>query len=100
MQRNILEYLEDSCRLFPDKVVFADDKAEVTYDRFVRQSRYVGAYLLEKVLNGKKGGPVAVFIDRSIQSLTGFFGAVYAGCFYVPVDRQMPAASAYRLVMI
>ena len=92
MQRNILEYLEDSCRLFPDKVVFAVDKAEVTYDRFVRQSRYVGAYLLEKVLNGKKGGPVAVFIDRSIQSLTGFFGAVYAGCFYVPVDRQMPAA--------
>ena len=50
MQRNILEYLEDSCSLFPDKVVFADDKAEVTYDRFVRQSRYVGAYLLEKVL--------------------------------------------------
>ena len=37
MQRNILDNLEDYCSLFPDKVVFADDKVEVTYDRFVRQ---------------------------------------------------------------
>lgn len=92
MQRNVLEYLEDSCRLFPEKIVFADDRAEITYESFVRQSKYLGAYLHEKVLDGKKGVPVAVFIERSIQSLTGFFGVVYAGCFYVPIDRQMPAA--------
>ena len=42
--------------------------------------------------------PVAVFIDRSIESLTGFFGAVYSGNFYVPIDRQMPAART-RLIL-
>lgn len=92
MQRSVLDYLENSCKLFPDKVIFADDKSEVTYEEFVRQSRYLGVFLQEKILKGKTGIPVAVFIDRSIQSLTGFFGAVYGGCFYVPVDRQMPAA--------
>lgn len=92
MQRNVLEYLEKSCRQFPGKVVFADDKEKITYEEFVRQARFIGAYLLEKALSGKKGAPVAVFIDRSIQSLTGFFGTVYGGGFYVPVDRQMPAA--------
>lgn len=92
MQRNVLEYLEDSCKAFPEKTVFADDKMEISYEEFLKQSRYLGAYLYEKVLKGEVRVPVAVFIDRSIQSLTGFFGAVYAGCFYVPIDRQMPAA--------
>lgn len=92
MQRNVLEYLEDSCKAFPEKTVFADDKTEISYEEFLKQSRYLGAYLYEKVLKGEVRVPVAVFIDRSIQSLTGFFGAVYAGCFYVPIDRQMPAA--------
>lgn len=92
MQRNILEYLESSCEAFPNKVVFADDKSEITYQEFVASARFLGAFLLEHKLVGKTGAPVAVFIDRSIHSLTGFFGAVYSGCFYVPIDRQMPVA--------
>lgn len=92
MQRNVLEYLENSCALFPDKVIFADDKSQITYKEFKRQAKYLGVYLLENELNGKTGAPIAVFIDRSINSLAGFFGAVYSGCFYVPIDRQMPAA--------
>lgn len=92
MQRNVLEYLENSCETFPDKVVFADDKSQITYGEFVERAKYLGAYLLEHELEGRTGAPVAVFIDRSIESLAGFFGVVYAGGFYVPVDRQMPAA--------
>lgn len=92
MQRNVLEYLESSCEKFPDKIVFADDKLTITYSEFLQQARFLGAYLLEHELDGRKGVPVAVFIDRSVQCLSGFFGAVYSGCFYVPIDRQMPAA--------
>lgn len=92
MQRNVLEYLENSCTAFPEKVVFADDKSEITYSEFVKRAKYLGAYLLENELHGKTAVPIAVFIDRSINSLSGFFGAVYSGCFYVPIDRQMPAA--------
>lgn len=92
MQRNVLEYLENSCEAFPDKIVFADDKSQITYREFVDQAKYLGAYLLEHELNGRRNAPIAVFIDRSIGSLVGFFASVYAGGFYVPVDRQMPAA--------
>lgn len=91
MQRSILEYLEESGRQFPDKVLFADDKSEITYEEFIRQSRFLGAFLLGRK-KGAAGSPAAVFIDRSIGSLTGFFGVVYSGDFYVPIDRQMPAA--------
>ena len=92
MQRNILEYLEESGANFPDKVVFADDRSSITYGELIRQARFLGACLLER--REAEGGcaPVAIFIDRSIASLTGFFGVVYSGDFYVPIDRQMPAA--------
>lgn len=92
MQRNILEYLEESGGVYPDKILFADDRSEITYAEFIKQARFLGAYLLERKTIAAGGMPVAVFIDRSIGSLTGFFGVVYSGDFYVPIDRQMPAA--------
>lgn len=98
MQRNVLEYLESSCARFPEKIVFADDKSGITYEQFVQRARYLGGYLLEGKYVSGVGKPVAVFIDRSIQSLAGFFGVVYAGCFYVPIDRQMPA-ERIRLIL-
>lgn len=30
MQRNILEYLEESGKAYPDKILFADDRSEIT----------------------------------------------------------------------
>ena len=89
MQRSILEYLEESGRQFPDKVLFADDKSEITYEEFIRQSRFLGAFLLERK-KGAAGSPAAIIIDRSIGSLTGFIGVVYSGDFYVPIDPSLP----------
>ena len=41
-------------------------------------------------LHGQRRKPVAVLCDRTIRPLIAFFGAVYSGNFYVPIDRQMP----------
>lgn len=92
MQRNVLEYLEKACEKHPEKVVFADDKEEITYESFVRQAQFLGAYLKEQEVKEKRNEPIAVFIDRSVSCLVGFFGVIYSGCFYVPIDRQMPVA--------
>ena len=54
MQRNILEYLEESGRRFPDKIVFADDKSAVTYGELIRQAQFLGACLLEHKGNGRR----------------------------------------------
>jgi len=92
MQRNILEYLEESGKAYPDKILFVDDRSEITYHEFIKQAQSLGAFLLESKDDLAGNAPAAVFIDRSISSLTGFFGVVYSGDFYVPIDRQMPIA--------
>lgn len=90
MQRSVLEYLENSTQKFPDKTIFADGKNKISYREFQTMAKSVGTGL---ACNDKIGQnmPIVVFIERDIESLIGFFGVIYSGNFYVPVDTQMPA---------
>lgn len=90
MQKSVLEYLENSAEKFPDKIVFADEAEEITYRDFRKEARAV-ATGLAKASQTARRKPVVVFIERNIRSLIGFFGVIYSGNFYVPVDCQMPA---------
>lgn len=89
MRKNVLEYLEEAARAVPDKVLFADEKTELTYGEFRSLARRIGSGLAH-AMSGRRNQPIAVFTDRSVQPLTGFFGAVYSGNFYIPIDRRMP----------
>ena len=90
MQKNVLEYLEAATAAFPEKIVFADNKTELSYAEFTDKAKRLGCGLLEHLGAGWRRNPVAVLIDRSVQPLISFFGVVYSGNFYVPVDRKMP----------
>lgn len=88
MYINVLEYLECSAELFPDKVVFADETKSITYAELERSARKIGTYIANKFHTINQ--PVAVLIDRNVESLVMFMGAVYSGNFYVPVDMGLP----------
>lgn len=90
MQRSALDYLEESAKRFPDKIVFADDKQKISYRDFQNQAKAVATALADCVKVGRNQ-PVVVFIERKVESLISFFGVAYSGNFYVPVDCQMPA---------
>lgn len=90
MQKNVLDYLEESARKYPDKVVFSDEKNQITYEELVKKAKAAGSYLAERP-EIETNHPVVVFIERNIESLISFLGIVYSGNFYVPVDSQMPA---------
>ena len=88
MQRNVLEYLDASARRVPDKIAFADDQTSVTFGALSRQAQGLGTWLARHT--GAVNVPVAVFIDRTAQSITAMQGVLYAGCCYVPIDNKMP----------
>lgn len=85
--KNILEYLEQSSRQYFTKVAFTDENREMTYGECVECSQKVGTTLLE--LNHKRK-PIAVLMDKNVESLSCFFGVVYSGNFYVVIDSFMP----------
>jgi len=91
MQTNILEYLEKTVSRVPDKIAYADDKTGIPFRDVYHDSRAIGSFLHEK---GIYREPVIVFMKKSPMAVVAFFGAVYGGDFYVPLDEEMPQ---YRL---
>ncbi|MBP5555397.1 MAG: amino acid adenylation domain-containing protein [Lachnospiraceae bacterium] len=87
---NVLQYLEQSAEKYPDKTALKDEYGEVTYAGLVSDARKIGSYITG-VIKGETNKPVAVLIDRNLLSVTAFFGVVYSGNFYVPIDMSMPA---------
>ena len=88
MQSNVLEYIEETVKKMPDKTAFADDREQLTFGQFYDGARAIGTYLSRK---GIYKEAVLVYMDKSPSAIQAFFGAIYGGCFYVPLDEEMPA---------
>ena len=87
MQTNILQYLEATVERKPDKVAFSDADTSLSFRQVYDQARSVGTALYRAGFCKK---PVVVFMRKQPATLAAFFGAIYAGCYYVPLDDEMP----------
>ena len=85
MITSILEYLESSASRYPDKTAFADLDATCTFEELRLRARRVGTALAEHFA---PRNPVPVFMEKSVDTIGMFMGAVYAGCFYVLLDTK------------
>lgn len=88
MIRNILDYLEQSAIHYPDKIAFADETSACTYKELRRTAKSVGTKLTNYV---PPRSPVPVFMEKRVETIYAFLGAVYAGCFYVLLDPKLPS---------
>ena len=75
---NITDYLERSAERFPEKTAVRDAKGEYTWAQLREQSRRTATALLK---TGARRG-IAVYADKSFETLSVFLGAAYAGLFY------------------
>ncbi len=87
MQTNVLEYLEQTAQRIPDKTAFADDTSALSFGEIYQRSRQIGCHLASAQAYRE---PVLIYMKRSPETLTAFFGVIYAGCYYVPIDEEMP----------
>lgn len=87
MQTNVLEYLEETVKRVPDKMSYADDELSLSFQQLYDRSRSIGTYLAHK---GAAKEAVIVYMKKSPCTLSAFFGVIYSGCFYVPIDVEMP----------
>lgn len=88
MQSNVLEYIEATVQRLPDKVAFADDHEELTFSQFYHGARVIGSRLAQKEIYKEA---VLIYMEKSPSAIQAFFGTIYGGCYYVPLDAEMPA---------
>lgn len=87
MENNVLSYLDAIVEKVPDKVAFANEKEGYTFRQVYEHSRAIGSYIHRK---GIYRSPVVVFMDKHPKTIMAFFGVITAGCYYVPIDEEMP----------
>lgn len=88
MYINVLEILEKTATQYPAKIALKDAVHSVSYKELVEKAKQVGTYITTQ--GNFQNKPIAVCIDRNIESIILFLGVVYSGNFYVPLDISQP----------
>lgn len=89
MKINLIELFEESVKKFPQKVAVIDKDREITFTDLREQA----ILLAQKIIYGGacQNKPVAVFLDKSIESVYSDLGIIYSGNFYMNLDIKTPA---------
>ena len=97
MIRNVLTWLEESAHRDPQHIAFEDDSSALTYAQLLQRAQEIGSFLHRCV---PPQSPVLVYMDKSPDCIAAMLGAVYAGCFYTPIDPAMPQSRMARIVSV
>lgn len=94
---NVLEYLERTTQLYPDKTAVSDGVVSYSFSELSERSRRAGTFLADIC---KARTPVPFMLEKGSETLAAFFGAVYAGCFYVLINPELPAARIEQIINV
>lgn len=95
MSKNVLEYLENSARLFPEKIAYEDDMESCSFHCLREKSKATGYHLYRKI---GEGGYVAILMEKSVLSIVSMFGIIYSGNAYIFLDASSPKARTLELL--
>ena len=85
--KNVLNYLENTAALYPDKTAVALENHSFTFEKLRNDAACLG-YKIRAL--GYTHGAVGVLASRDADTIVYFMAALYAGCFYVPIDPDLP----------
>ncbi|MCR4989591.1 MAG: amino acid adenylation domain-containing protein [Lachnospiraceae bacterium] len=92
---SVLTLLENRALEDPDKTAFKDPDNEITFGALCLESKRLGTFLCKKI---KSKEPVAFYMEKSVNALSGMMGAVYAGGFYSFIDVRQPVSRAVKIL--
>ena len=93
--KNVLEYLNKSSSKYPDKIAVIYEDEKITYKDFNNRCKSIGTFLCDKSEPCKS---IVTFMEKDINSLSSFFGIVYAGCFYTFLNPEFPESRLKEIV--
>ncbi len=88
MIKSVLDYLEKSTEIYPNKTAVADINKVYTYAELLEISKKIASYLHMQGLQSNQ--PVVVFMNKEADAFPAFWGVTYAGGVYVPLDVNAP----------
>lgn len=84
---NLLYYFEEIVQKYPQKTAIACRETSYTFSELESLSRRLGQRIAEC---GMKNEPVAVFVNRGVDTAPLFLAVLFSGNYYIPIDPDMP----------
>ncbi|MCP4978829.1 MAG: amino acid adenylation domain-containing protein, partial [Maribacter sp.] len=84
----IHELFEQQVKSTPEALAVICEGKQLTYQELNQTANQLARYILSRDVHS--GMLIGIFIDRSIEMVTGLLGVLKAGCAFVPLDPDYP----------
>ena len=89
MYTSIINYLEKTITLYPEKNAVIDGNKKLTFLELGERAKKVAASI-QDFLDEKRNAPVAVYLDKSEELVVADIGVSYSGNFFMNLDIKTP----------
>ena len=97
MRSNVLYWLDNTARKFPDKKAIWDERIELSFSEY-RNKALAIARMISTL--GLEKQPVVVYLEKSAKVLVSFAGIGYSRNFYSPIDVTMPESRVNKILEV
>lgn len=91
---SVIQYLEESATRNPNKIAFIDENNAITYMDLLDKSKRIASYIISNY--NTINMPIAVMINRDIESIISFMGIAMSRNFYVPIEFYTAIAKSHN----
>ncbi|HEB9347316.1 TPA: AMP-binding protein [Campylobacter coli] len=85
---NVVQYLERSAKLWPEKIAFFTQNESITYAELLKKSKHIASFLLHH--NARPNSIVAIYMNKNINCIAMIFGCAMARVAYAFIDINQP----------
>ena len=96
MANLIHHFLEESARLFPDKVALVHDDVRATYQQININANQLAHFLMNQGIT--KGDRVALVLENSLEYVISYYGVLKAGAVVAPMSSDIKPEGLRHLV--
>lgn len=89
MYTSIIDYLEKTTVLYSKKNAVVDGKEQYTFDELTERAKKVAAGIID-IVGEARNVPVAVYLDKSKETVVADMGVSYSSCFFMNLDIKTP----------
>lgn len=93
--KTLLDLLEQTEERFRYRTAVDDGSMSLSWHELAVMARRIGSGISRRV---EPGSPVPVQMEKSALTLAVMLGALYAGCFYVPINPANPAERMEKIL--
>lgn len=95
--KNVLQYLEETVENNQDKIAIIEESKQIKYNELLEKSKKVGSLLCRYAQPRK---PIGILMEKGIDVIYSFFGAIYAGAFYILLNPELPQTRLMKILEI